>query len=438
MYGEKYVTDSITIYSEIERDMEMVRQSIHGSKIHMDDTISYDGIISLDDIKVILDRYDVRYDDSILMYVYNSIDDDSDGRVYIEDIYRYMECEECMYGDSGVHIDMSVCICKMIECDMKGIYKIYDHMNGMIDVRKIDTMSIYSMIDIHNRGYICSGDVYRYMKNVSVHMSMIECDRYIRYIHRYYSTISYDVFHISIVRIHHIDKYKHVQHTDRYVYNDDKYDVCIDRCISYIRVLIDSVRQMEDRRIDVCMRGDIDMKDIYSMIDIKKRGYIDHNDIYTFINSIQHDVIDKSSIKIMIQQYDDDNDGMLSYDEYSNMILPYDTSYRRDMMNRHSNTIRRWSDYNITSRKCIIDMIVCIIQQENRIYKSRHLTNRYDILYMYRLIDYNNKGKLDYMKIMNTILSYNVSCRYDDIILMIHRLDRNEDMRIELDEFINI
>ena len=81
------------------------------------------------------------------------------------------------------------------------------------------------------------------------------------------------------------------------------------------------------------MRYDFCLTDMFAMVDYNRDGVVTLEDLrrFSYDNSL---ALDNEDLCIVIDRFDKDRDGMLSFSEFSDLWLPKNHEYRRMMQER--------------------------------------------------------------------------------------------------------
>ena len=103
-----------------------------------------------------------------------------------------------------------------------------------------------------------------------------------------------------------------------------------------IRKLIESIegqREVEHRRADLAIQSNIDLAAIFEDADRLDRSKLSPSDLRSYLSKIGVSTT-FSHIEALVDAYDKDGDGHLSYSEFCSLLLPHDSLLRRDVLAR--------------------------------------------------------------------------------------------------------
>jgi len=196
-------------------------------------------------------------------------------------------------------------------------------------------------------------------------------------------------------------------------------------------------KMLEKKRIDLSLRNDFCLTELFSIFDQRSTAYINLSDFQKFSYDNKID-LDTEDICIIIDRYDKDRDGMLSYNEFCNIFYPENSEYRNKLRERVTRKVFRFEDYCAITIGLLIDLMKnIIITEENfdlnkfRLSDGRVLSSD-DI---FGFLDKSRTGNVTMKEFGEALNEAGVGCSERDARILFEQFDRNKDGRITFDEF---
>ena len=206
--------------------------------------------------------------------------------------------------------------------------------------------------------------------------------------------------------------------------------------VDYLLYISGNEVLIEQNKCKLALKYDFNLEDcikIFKSNDSKEQ-YLSQND---FINGTQSLELkfDKEEIKLLFCRYDLMNNGYLTYDDFYNMIVPYDSKYR-EMVERR----KQKGKISETTQNYLKDLLQCMCISEISIEKERNKLMKYlndmSLNKIFDKMDINKKGTISKKDLLNYLKSFNINIFDNNIDLLFNRLDRDKDGIINLNDII--
>merc|ERR1740139_2083003 len=117
------------------------------------------------------------------------------------------------------------------------------------------------------------------------------------------------------------------------------------RMVLNLRDSIWDNKVVEDKRIDLSLRYDFSLQELFNMVDINKTGSISllNWEKFVYDNNI---LMNRVDLSIIIEKYDINKNGLLSFSEFCEIFLPKQPEFRASMQNRAARKINVFFDYS--------------------------------------------------------------------------------------------
>jgi len=200
----------------------------------------------------------------------------------------------------------------------------------------------------------------------------------------------------------------------------------------------DGERQIEIVRQILCEQIDFEPYAAFKRIDRLRKGTIDAADICQFLsdNKVYYT---ENNCRAFIKRYDVDGDNELVYNEFLFAVLPMDNPTLRTIATQRPNydvEADQLLSYDIEySLAKVIDREIAFYMHLD--YAKVGLVNCYDFNYIdaFNAIDRFSTGVIDYNNLEEYFRRLGIYPNEDEMVAILRRLDRDDDGRINFDEF---
>lgn len=205
--------------------------------------------------------------------------------------------------------------------------------------------------------------------------------------------------------------------------------------IEYLRVLMDAEANIEKLKIELALHVDFNVDDAFRIFEINERGYITENDLREGLTVLEvHPSC--SDVRYLMQRFDLTKKGVINYNEFVDMVIPYDKQYRTMVEQRTPNACCacRCPDVfmcsTIITLKCLFNML---IECERKLYEMRKgfAMLRYKLKDVFKGVDRFGVGKVDEEDLIRYLKeNYAFNSRKDAELLFV-RLDKDRNGKVE-------
>ena len=194
---------------------------------------------------------------------------------------------------------------------------------------------------------------------------------------------------------------------------------------------------LEDKRVGLALRYDFCLHELFSMMDINKSGHVSLTEFERF--SLDYGVaLSIEDLSVIIDRYDKDRDGMLSFVEFSEIFLPKNDEYRRTMLDRVERSIFNFYDYTILTQTHIKDLLRTIVTVEDNFECNKIKLSDGRILSsdeIFRFLDKHRTGYVTLYEFTQALNEAGVYCSDVDCKTLFEQFDKNKDGIITFEEF---
>lgn len=146
--------------------------------------------------------------------------------------------------------------------------------------------------------------------------------------------------------------------------------------------------------------------------------------------------VEERFIKLVFVRNDLDNDGNLSFFEFSELLGPFTPSLREDMNRRPTRPLKSIEDYPTSVKDALDSVLRAIAESEKETDLTREVT-QHKLYSLFNLIDQSNKGILVFQDLKEVLEAYGSFTNDQELLALIRIFDFNKDGKISLTEFIN-
>ena len=175
----------------------------------------------------------------------------------------------------------------------------------------------------------------------------------------------------------------------------DLQDMKISLLIEYFKILIDELSSVELNKQKLAKEFNINLKNLFNLFDCNDEGNISYNNFVLVFDKYFHKQFQEKDILFLIKKYDKNKDNKLNYNEFSNMILPTSTEYRKILENNSSN-IEKVNEYNEKEMKIIVDLFMALIKCEEMMQNQKIKICNVPLFTNYEMFEFirNKENKL--------------------------------------------
>lgn len=105
-------------------------------------------------------------------------------------------------------------------------------------------------------------------------------------------------------------------------------------------------RDTESQKIDLALKSDFNLIDAFRVFDVNSRGYVTQQDLVDGLqlNLDYGDNISPNDIALVFKRYDRDQQGRLTFNQFSELMLPFSQEFANLVTQRPDYYIRRGCD----------------------------------------------------------------------------------------------
>ena len=207
--------------------------------------------------------------------------------------------------------------------------------------------------------------------------------------------------------------------------------------IEYLKELMEAESQLEQSRIDLSLKTDFTCQEAFKIFEQKDRGFLSDEDLKYGFEELGVCINDKD-INLLLKRFDIENEGVINYNAFFDMIVPFEKDYRNMVENRPSNSnFSGTSDVFMLSTKNILrEVFNLILNYENRFneMKKKLASVRSVLKDIFMHIDRLNVGYFTNEDLINYLKKNNIFTTLKDADLLFIRFDRNRNGQVDFEE----
>ena len=217
----------------------------------------------------------------------------------------------------------------------------------------------------------------------------------------------------------------------------------ISEFIRYIHFLLRKEKDTIDIKDKLCLRGDVNLKDLFFIFDYNKKNNITKIEFKTVCKKIFGLYPTSDQISLVFKRYDKNKDGNLNLREFLGMIKPLKEEYAsflfNDKKSRKENRGGVYHDLSSKSKKLLVEVVRGVIEDEGNYYKykddminqnSFDLNELWDIMLRYSS---NPKG-LDTFELRKLLLDNGYSLSQYELNIIYNKMDYDDDQIISFED----
>jgi len=200
-------------------------------------------------------------------------------------------------------------------------------------------------------------------------------------------------------------------------------------------------KELEATKNKLALQEDFNTFDAFRCFDLTEKGYITRLELKDALNDI--DIFPTSAELLLIQKrYNKDEDGLIKYHEFIEIIKPKDTVYAGLLTARRPTYADRedlslvFSSYTVELLRKVLNKV---IENEYHSEKVRQRLNRrplFDAFEAFEALDKDHKGYLNKADIRELLADHGFYATQKELQNLVARYDYNEDGKVSYSEFV--
>ena len=228
-----------------------------------------------------------------------------------------------------------------------------------------------------------------------------------------------------------------------YNISENSIDVNSERIIQFLKLIMICELQIEKAKIELSKRAEFNIDDIFRFFEPKHFEYVTQNDLVIGLSKLKIFTTD-SEIKLLLMKYDLNNNGVLEFEDFFDMFIPFEREFRYNMEKRTPlpfvekfNKGYFLTDATLPYLKNVLNIM---IKSECKIEEERHKLNKnfnLDYKRFYRKIDKDDKGYFGIMDLKYFFYDSDIKYLPKEIDLLFIRLDKKRNGEVDYKTFLN-
>jgi Ca2+-binding EF-hand superfamily protein len=200
-------------------------------------------------------------------------------------------------------------------------------------------------------------------------------------------------------------------------------------------------KELEATKNKLALQEDFNTFDAFRCFDLTEKGYITRLELKDALNDI--DIFPTSAELLLIQKrYNKDEDGLIKYHEFIEIIKPKDTVYAGLLTARRPTYADRedlslvFSSYTVELLRKVLNKV---IENEYHSEKVRQRLSRrplFDAFEAFEALDKDHKGYLNKADIRELLADHGFYATQKELQNLVSRYDYNEDGKVSYSEFV--
>jgi len=204
---------------------------------------------------------------------------------------------------------------------------------------------------------------------------------------------------------------------------------------------VDVDRELENLKNELALRSDFNLLDAFRFFDQEGRGFITKTELRFGFNEFGlYPTSDE--VYLIMRKYDTDNDGLLRYADFAEMITPKAAEYANILNDRiptYADKARLDLVFSYTTKSALKQVLSSILRNENASEDIRLRLNRRPLFSVYesfKSLDKNDNGFVSLSEFKEMLVEHGIYASYKDLDNLIHRYDKNQDGKVSYYDFV--
>jgi len=201
--------------------------------------------------------------------------------------------------------------------------------------------------------------------------------------------------------------------------------------------------QIEKAKIELSKRADFNIDDVFRFFEPKHFEYVTEKDLVIGLSKLKI-FTTNSEIKLLLMKYDLNNNGVLEFEDFFDMFIPFEREFRYNMEKRTPLPfLEKFNKgYFLTEATLpyLKNVLNIMIKSECKIEEERHKLNKnfnLDFKRFYRKIDKDDKGYFGIMDLKYFFYDNDIKYLPKEIDLLFIRLDKKRNGEVDYKTFLN-
>ena len=201
----------------------------------------------------------------------------------------------------------------------------------------------------------------------------------------------------------------------------------------YIKFLLKGENKIEDIKINLSKISDFSVEDAFRIFEKNGRGYLDREDIKYGL-SVLNIYPSEYNLDLFIKRFDLQKKGFISYEDFFDMVVPFEKEYRLNMNKRIPKSNCPQSDLGREINNMLNCLFKFLIDFENKANIEKKSLN-IDFKDVFNELDTEKQGYFNFENFIDYLKGYNLIEENINPDLLYIRLDKNRNGIIDLEEF---
>ena len=201
----------------------------------------------------------------------------------------------------------------------------------------------------------------------------------------------------------------------------------------YIKFLLKGENKIENIKINLSEISDFSVEDAFRIFEKNGRGYLDRDDIKYGLNALNI-YPSEYNLDLFIKRYDLQKKGFISYEDFYDIIVPFEKEYRLNMEKRIPKSNCPQSDLGKEINNMLNCLFKFLIDFENKANIEKKSLN-VNFKEVFNELDTEKQGFFTFENFLDYLNGYNLVEENINPDLLFIRLDKNRNAIIDLEEF---
>ena len=201
----------------------------------------------------------------------------------------------------------------------------------------------------------------------------------------------------------------------------------------YIKFLLKGENKIENIKINLCKISDFSVEDAFRIFEKNGRGYLDRDDIKYGLSTLNI-YPSEYNIDLFLRRYDLQKKGFISYEDFYDIIVPFEKEFRQNMNKRLPKSTCPQSDLGREIYIMLNKLFKFLLDFENKANIEKKSLN-IDFKDVFNELDTEKQGFFTFENFLDYLNGYELIEENINPDLLYIRLDKNRNGIIDLEEF---
>jgi Ca2+-binding EF-hand superfamily protein len=208
-----------------------------------------------------------------------------------------------------------------------------------------------------------------------------------------------------------------------------------------LRENIELDKELEQAKNKLALQEDFNLFDAFRFFDLTEKGFITRLELRESINDFEV-FPSTNELGLIMKKYNKDDDGLLKYSEFCEILKPKDAGYASILTGRKPSYVEReelsdlFSRYTIELVRKVLNKIIENEYHSEQLRQKLARRPQFDAFDAFETLDKNKNGSITKYEFKEFLAEHGFYATTKELQTLMSRYDRNEDGKVSYTEFV--